>query len=108
MGWIRPERLPEDPERAQARRDARLVLLVARARLRGGEPLDLPRLAALAEDARLTPRLRVRAASMLARAWISAVATAAGRSGAPAPRAHGDDHGGPADTERFVPAGKAR
>lgn len=107
MGCFDPRRLG-DPVVAQARREARLVLLVAGARLRTGEPLDLPRLAALTEDARLTARLRVRAAEHLARAWIAAMEAAAGRSGAPAARAHGDDRGGPADAERAVPAGRAR
>lgn len=81
MGYFRPDQLPQDPERAQARRDARLVLLVARARLSSGDPIDLPRLGALAEDERLTPRLRVRAAEYLARASIEALARVVGLGG---------------------------
>lgn len=74
MGYLRPEHLTKDPGGAQARRDARLVLLVARARLRDGDAVDVAGLAALAEDERLTARLRVRAAEYAARAALSAVA----------------------------------
>lgn len=72
MGCFRHEHLPKDPDAAQARRDARAVLLVMRLRLRDGEPVDVRALSALAEDERLTWRLRTRAAEYAARAWIAA------------------------------------
>lgn len=79
MGCFGPERLPRDPEAAQARRDARVVLQVARARLARGEPLDAQPLTVLALDERLAPRQRARAAEYLARGWLAAASAVGGR-----------------------------
>jgi len=71
MGYFRPDQLPRDPEAAQARRDARLVLLVANAALRGqGGSIEPAMLQAISEDPRVTPRLQRRATMALLRLTV--------------------------------------
>lgn len=68
MGYFRPEHLSKDADAAQARRDARLVLLVANAALRGeGGTINAATLQAIAEDPRMTARLKRRAVTALLR-----------------------------------------
>ena len=69
MGYFRPESLPRDPDVIKARRDARLLLMVVRARMaKGTLPFELAdALARLAQDECQGARLRVRAAEALAR-----------------------------------------
>mgnify|MGYP006358305261 CR=1 FL=1 len=68
MGYFRPDRLSPDPDATQARRDARLVLLVANEALRGrGGSCDPEALHAITLDPRMTPRLQRRAAMALLR-----------------------------------------
>lgn len=72
MAYFRPDQLPQDPETAQARRDARLVLMVASAALRGlGGTADAAMLRGIAEDPRMTPRLRRRATEALLRLTLA-------------------------------------
>lgn len=67
MGCFDPRRL-RDPVVAQARRNARLTLLVAVCALRGqGGACDPATIRAIAEDPRMTPRLQRRAATVLLR-----------------------------------------
>lgn len=68
MGYFRPECVPKDPDAAHARRDAKLVLLVANCALRGqGGTIDPATLRAIAEDPRMTPRIQRRATTALLR-----------------------------------------
>jgi hypothetical protein len=72
-------RLPADPDAAEARRDARLVRLVATCALRGqGGRLDAGSLLAIAQDERMAARTRRRAAELLARAQLQHLATMLG------------------------------
>lgn len=75
MGYFRPDQLPRDPEAIEARKDARLLLMVARARLRLGElPFDLaPRLDAVSRDDRIPVRKRRIAAELGARLALGAL-----------------------------------
>ncbi len=68
-----PRRPP--PDVREARDDARLLLMVVRARAADGRPAfeHAQALAGAAEDERLTPRLRLRAATALARLRMSAL-----------------------------------
>lgn len=67
MGCFDPRRL-RDPDATQARRDAKLTLLVAVCALRGqGGACDPATIRAIAEDPRMTPRLQRRAATVLLR-----------------------------------------
>ncbi len=70
MGYFTPKGLPtESWERRQAQEDARLLLMVVRARLREGDvPTDLvPKLERLALDQRTRIRQQRVAAGLLAR-----------------------------------------
>lgn len=67
MGCFDPRRL-RDPVVAQARREAKLTLMVANCALRGqGGALDPAAIEAIALDERLSARTRRRAATILAR-----------------------------------------
>lgn len=76
MGYFRPERLPEDADARQAKRDARTVLDAAAAQLRESCLLPPPTVAALAGvagDERLPARPRRRAAVLLLQARMGAL-----------------------------------
>jgi hypothetical protein len=76
VGLLRPERLPEDPDAVQARKDAKLVLMVANCALRGqGGRLDPAMIEAIALDERMSPRTQRRAATILARLRFADVCT---------------------------------
>jgi hypothetical protein len=65
-----------DPALRKARAEAKILLQVARARLGLGEvpPADLaPHLAGAAQDPRLSPRTRLRAAELLGRIRVCAL-----------------------------------
>ena len=72
-------------ELRDARESARLLLMVVNARFHEGQPPfeHVERLAAVAEDERLTPRLRVRAGEALARLHVAGIRGAAGLDPAP-------------------------
>jgi hypothetical protein len=74
-----PPGLPLDV--CEARSDAKLLLWIARERMKLGElPVDLAdRLAAAAEDGRLTSRRRLMAAEVLAKLRVQAMRAAARR-----------------------------
>lgn len=74
MGYFRPDQLPRDPDATQARRDAKLVLMVATCALRGqGGTIDPAVLLGIAEDERMPPRTRRRAAVLIARLEVAPV-----------------------------------
>lgn len=74
MGYFSPDKLPRDPEAAHARRDAKLVLLVAVCALRGqGGTLDPATIEAIARDERMSARTRRRASTILARLRFGAL-----------------------------------
>lgn len=61
MGYFRPERLPDDADVRQAKRDARTILDAAVAQLRGPgllSPGMVEALTGVMEDERLAPRPR--------------------------------------------------
>lgn len=68
-----------------ARESARLLLMVVNARFHEGQPPfeHVERLGAVAEDERLTPRLRVRAGEALMRLRLAGMRGAAGLDAAP-------------------------
>jgi hypothetical protein len=72
-------------ELRDARESARLLLIVVNARFGEGQPPfeHTERLAAVAEDERLTPRLRVRAGEALSRLRVAGMRGAAGLDPAP-------------------------
>lgn len=70
MGCIRPDQLPRDPAATERRRDARLLVGVARARLRDPATrsrIDIAALTRRAQDHSVPERTRQGAAATLAR-----------------------------------------
>jgi len=82
MGYFRPERLPDDAETRQARRDAHALLDASAGHLREGRTLPLAcaeGLSSLLGDERLRDRTRRRAAQILLTAQGTALVRLVGR-----------------------------